>query len=1478
MKIKSFLALAIFLFYSITAIAQLPVQNSVNITLKSNKNKSSVSPTFNLLQNAGGTFNIFGESKSPVFNSSLPFNKLAVNCSDSDLLLAPQAAPCNGVSVTSINFSNANRTIVSGTNNTVGVIYKYPNAGVAPDGTVVDAHVKVISYNNNQDTNENNLTDADLAVATSADGFDQNLQPNINQESATFVSGRNWNAQITYQINFYKTGTTTPIRLTVAAISIDNDGANTCGGLTETVTYNAGLNQILINTPANTTQVVSGNSVSPNTTTTLAGIDIDNRYANAALFVNVNQLNWTYAFATSGTCGSGASPRRLGSLNMSCQVTFDRNFATVALSGNVYNDTDGLVDNSISTVNSAAATKTNAGGLFANAIDANGYVFASVAVAADGTYSFPGIVPGSYKIQISKTKGVESSLAPAATLPDGWINTGERRNIGTGTDGTVDGSIDVTVGTTAITNVNFGIEQPPVPVSNPVTSQINPGGTNSVTVPGTTFAAADPSTGGTVASLRITGFPTNATSLTVGTTTYYPNAGAVPTAGNCPTATCSVFPPTGVPVTSNAAGNATQTVKVDPISGGVTVGIPYVAVDNAGFPSTTAATASVPFTALSISGNVLNDTNGLKDTPTGIVNGTGTNTGNPLYANLVQGGVVVQSVLIPADGTYSFTGVDVGVYNVVLTTTATSTTPSLPTGWVNTGENLGTAAGNDGTVNGILPVTLTNANVANANFGIEQPPTANNNTAASQINPGGTNIATVPSATFSGTDATAITNIRLTLFPTNATSFAVGTTTYYPAGVTLPGTCPTTVCANFPTSGGLTVVAGASGNPTSVVKVDPVDGAVTVVFNYVTVDAAGAESTGAMASVPFATVSLSGKVFDDVDGVSTGGIANRLGTNTGTTLYANLLDSTNKVVQSVLIPASGIYSFTGLNSGSYTVQLSINQGTVGNAAPVKALPNGWVNTGENIGTEIATDGNGDGLLAVVVGTTNITDANFGIEKIPVANDKTEAIQNNPGGTVSVTISPVFTGSDTAPGTVKNIRIPTFPTNATSITVDSLTFYPNTAAVPTAEDCPTTTCLAFTNRGLQVAANANGNPIPTVKVDPIDGAVTVAIRFVTIDDAGMTSSPDASAATVNIPFQLAPTAAQGEISGTLSFGGNPLRNALVVLIDTASNSKVFARTDANGNYLFDGKTVGKTYIVQPLSGKYSFSPGTSIVNLVDNALGLNFDSTAKKYHPKNDFDGDGQSDIAVYRPTGGNWYVLRSSDGQFSSFQFGADTDIPVSGDFDGDGKTDYAVFRPENGVWYIWQSKTQDLRAEQFGLATDKLVPADYDGDGKDDIAVYRNGNWYIRRSSDGAFEAKIYGAGADMPLTGDFDGDGKSDLTVYRPADGIFYTLQSSDAAPSAKRFGLATDIPLAADFDGDGRADIAQFRNGFWYMLNSTTDFEASRFGASDDELVIGDYDGDGRADTTIFRNGLWSIHNSGSGTVKNVNFGFPTDIPVK
>ena len=105
----------------------------------------------------------------------------------------------------------------------------------------------------------------------------------------------------------------------------------------------------------------------------------------------------------------------------------------------------------------------------------------------------------------------------------------------------------------------------------------------------------------------------------------------------------------------------------------------------------------------------------------------------------------------------------------------------------------------------------------------------------------------------------------------------------------------------------------------------------------------------------------------------------------------------------------------------------------------------------------------------------------------------------------------------------------------------------------------------------------------------------------------------------------------------------------------------------------------------------------------------------------DFDGDRKSDVTIFRPSDGNWYVLNSSGSpSWSSVPWGSDGDISVPGDYDGDNKADIAVFRPSEGRWYILQSSTNNGSWISFvwGVKGDVPVPGDYDGDGKTDIGV----------------------------------------------------------------------------------------------------------------------------------------------------------------
>ncbi|MEO6391760.1 MAG: VCBS repeat-containing protein, partial [Pyrinomonadaceae bacterium] len=263
----------------------------------------------------------------------------------------------------------------------------------------------------------------------------------------------------------------------------------------------------------------------------------------------------------------------------------------------------------------------------------------------------------------------------------------------------------------------------------------------------------------------------------------------------------------------------------------------------------------------------------------------------------------------------------------------------------------------------------------------------------------------------------------------------------------------------------------------------------------------------------------------------------------------------------------------------------------------------------------------------------------------------------------------------------------------------------------------------------------------------------------------------------------------------------------------------------------------------------------------------------------DFDGDGKTDLSVFRPSAATWYEIASQSNTFQSQAFGLNGDKIAPGDYDGDGKTDTAVFR--NGSWYIQQSATNTLRTAAFGLAGDKPVPADYDGDGKTDLAVVRSGTWYIINSNDSSFRAVNWGLATDAPVPRDYDGDGKADLCTFRGSDGTWNILQSSTNAYRGVAFGLNGDLPVAGDYDGDGKADLAVFRpsDNSWYLLRSTAGFTGVAFGATGDIPAQGDYDGDGKTDVAVFRpsEGNWYIINSSNNGFRAQNFGLNGDIPV-
>jgi subtilisin family serine protease len=263
--------------------------------------------------------------------------------------------------------------------------------------------------------------------------------------------------------------------------------------------------------------------------------------------------------------------------------------------------------------------------------------------------------------------------------------------------------------------------------------------------------------------------------------------------------------------------------------------------------------------------------------------------------------------------------------------------------------------------------------------------------------------------------------------------------------------------------------------------------------------------------------------------------------------------------------------------------------------------------------------------------------------------------------------------------------------------------------------------------------AGATPSPPVNPKPIDGATDISItpQLDWDDSAGATSYDVYFGATS--PPPLAGTTTDSSYSpGTLGY-----------------DSLYYWKVVAKNGY---GETEGPEW-------SFRTEPAPSVSHIVVHG---------------HDFNGDGSSDVSVFRPSDGSWYIKN-----IPKISFGTSGDIPVNGDYNGDGTTDIAVWRPSNGRWYI-----KDAGGSVWGQSGDIPVPGDYDGDGITEIAVWRpsNGRWYIKDAG-----GSVWGQSGDIPVPGDYDGDGIIEIAVWRPSNGRWYIK-----GQGSQSWGIAGDIPL--------------------------------------------------------------------------------------
>lgn len=248
---------------------------------------------------------------------------------------------------------------------------------------------------------------------------------------------------------------------------------------------------------------------------------------------------------------------------------------------------------------------------------------------------------------------------------------------------------------------------------------------------------------------------------------------------------------------------------------------------------------------------------------------------------------------------------------------------------------------------------------------------------------------------------------------------------------------------------------------------------------------------------------ISGTLFHDPNGLTDGTInGTAIGTITGSTVYAYLVDSTGKVVRrTTLNTGNGTYSFPDADVyTNYTLRLSTMSVNLGDPPPNDAgtayVAGNWTPTGDAYGiNNAAGSGNKPGVPGCVVlvrtALTNVTNVNFGIERLPDSDDKTMAYTTNTPG-VKYDISTGLTGSDPEDGIYgagKTYKITQLPSGAKL-------YYNNV--------------LVTLNQVL-----SNFNPA-LLKIDPDDITHSTFFKYASLDAAGFY---DPTPATVTITWSV-----------------------------------------------------------------------------------------------------------------------------------------------------------------------------------------------------------------------------------------------------------------------------------------------------------------------------------------------------------------------
>jgi hypothetical protein len=173
----------------------------------------------------------------------------------------------------------------------------------------------------------------------------------------------------------------------------------------------------------------------------------------------------------------------------------------------------------------------------------------------------------------------------------------------------------------------------------------------------------------------------------------------------------------------------------------------------------------------------------------------------------------------------------------------------------------------------------------------------------------------------------------------------------------------------------------------------------------------------------------------------------------------------------------------------------------------------------------------------------------------------------------------------------------------------------------------------------------------------------------------------------------------------------------------------------------------------------------------------------------------KSQITVFRPSNGSWWMKDLDSGASSSTSWGLSTDIPIVGNFFSESggaanqRDEIAIYRPSTQTFWVMNPRSGYYEVHYRTVNTgnhcntdcSNIQVGDFLDTGYEQVAHFKNGNWYVLDLDNGAEDLLSFSVSSgDIPVAGKYFDEGCTQLGVWTPSAQTF-TVQDPQSSCSS-------------------------------------------------------------------------------------------------